>query len=154
MERGDRDWAEKWGEYFSAGSAPVSFPLPCVPLSVVYPPSPPPVCCPPFLFLLLASRPCFALCRLRSLTSASKCLRQCLPQAYNQHPVEKHRNMAATSAPAATYNCSSNPTIRKWNHYNTPTSTTQVTLAPKAPPDTTHVLWRKLLLRLEEEQLS
>ena len=62
--------------------------------------------------------------------------------------------MAATSAPAATYDCSSNPTIRQWNHYNTPTSTTQVTLAPKAPPDTTHSLWGKLLLRLEEEQLS
>ena len=108
----------------------------------------------PFLFLLLASRPCLSLCRLRSFTSASRCLRQCLPQAYNQHPVEKHRNMAATSTPAATHDCRSNPTIRRWNHYSTLTSTTQVTLASKAPPDTTHVLWRKLLLRLEEEKLS
>ena len=67
----------------------------------------------PFLFLFLASRSPLSWCRFRSPTSASRCLRQCLLQAYNQHPAEKHRNMAATSTPAATHDRSSNPTIRR-----------------------------------------
>ena len=62
--------------------------------------------------------------------------------------------MAATSTPAATHDCSSKPTIRRWNHYSTPTSITQATPASKAPPDTTQVLWTKPLLRLEEEKLG
>ena len=45
------------------------------------------------------------------------------------------------------------PRIRRWNRYSSPISFTQTTSALKAPPDTTQVLWSKLLLRLEEEQL-
>ena len=73
---------------------------------------------------------------------------------HNQHSAEKRRNMAATPTPAATHDCSSKPTVRRWNRYSTPTSFTQATPASKARPDTTQVLWSKLLIRLEEEQLG
>ena len=92
--------------------------------------------------------------RLRSHTLVFRCLPHCLLQAHNQHPVEKHSNMAAASAPLTTNDSSSNPTMYMWNHHNTPTTTTQVTQASKAPPDTTHLFLGKLSLRLEEEQLS
>ena len=67
--------------------------------------------------------------------------------SHKQLAAEKFRNMAATPTPQQ-------PRVRRWNRHSIPISLTQATSAPKAPPDTTQVLWSKQLLRLEEEQLG